>query len=361
MRIGGTGMALAAMRQIGDAFTAAQPHTTVKILPSLGTGGGLAAVAAGAIDVAVAARGLNDAERAKGLQCFSYAQTPLAFVTHPGVGVSGVTLAEVAAILAGRRLAWPNGTAIRLIRREPSDADWSLLRTLSAEMAEAVQAALERPGLLTPATDQENAESLERLPGSFGAMSIGQLRADPPRHAAHAGWRTADGRGTGRQTLQTGAHSVCRLAQPADRGGRPVPRLPVGRADRRTADAARPHASSPALAHEPTGSNLDPRITRIVTALAAAIALAVGVVLPAAYFLSAYATGHAEIAAEGKLAATAISQLASRNPELWMFENARIRGLLTMLGPLSESERRIVISGAGQEVAAQGDVFRSRS
>ena len=131
LRIGGTGMALAAMRQIGDAFTATQPQTTVKILPSLGTGGGLAAVAAGAIDVAVAARGLNDAERAKGLQCFPYAQTPLAFVTHPDVGVSGVTLTEVAAILAGRRLAWPNGTAIRLIRREPSDADWSLLRTLS--------------------------------------------------------------------------------------------------------------------------------------------------------------------------------------------------------------------------------------
>ena len=38
-----------------------------------------------------------------------------------------------------------------------------------------------------------------------------------------------------------------------------------------------------------------------------------------------------------------------------MFENARIRGLLTMLGPPSESERRIVTSGTGQEVAAQGD------
>jgi hypothetical protein len=94
LRIGGTGMALAAMRQIADAFTAAQPQTTVTILPSLGTGGGLAAVAAGAIDVAVAARGLNDAERAQGLQGFSYARTPLAFVTHPNVGVEGVNLGQ---------------------------------------------------------------------------------------------------------------------------------------------------------------------------------------------------------------------------------------------------------------------------
>ena len=178
LRIGGTGMALAAMRQIGDAFTAARPLATVKILPSLGTGGGLAAVTAGAIDVAVTARPPNDAERAKGLKYLAYAQTPLAFVTHPDAGVSGVTMAEVAAILTGRLLGWPNGTVIRLIRREPSDADWSLLRTLSAGMAEAVQSALERPGLLTPATDQDNADSLERLPGSFGTMSIGQLRAE---------------------------------------------------------------------------------------------------------------------------------------------------------------------------------------
>jgi phosphate transport system substrate-binding protein len=177
-------MALAAMRQIGDAFTATQLQTTVKMRPSLGTGGGLAAVTAGAIDVAVAARTLNEAERAKGLQCFPYAQTPLAFVTHPDVGVSGVTLPEVAAILAGRQRAWPNGTPIRLIRREPSDADWSLLRTLSPEMSAAVEAAMERPGLLTPATDQENADSLERLSGSFGAMSIGQLRAESRRLTA---------------------------------------------------------------------------------------------------------------------------------------------------------------------------------
>jgi phosphate transport system substrate-binding protein len=178
LRIGGTGMALAAIRQIGDAFTATQPQTTVKILPSLGTGGGLAAVVAGAIDVALAARGLNDAERAKGLQGFAYARTPLAFVTHPDVGVNGVTMTEVVAILNGRRLTWPNGTAIRLVRRDPSDAGWSMLRTLSADMAAAVHAAMDRPGLLTPATDQENADSLERLPGSFGAMTIGQLRAE---------------------------------------------------------------------------------------------------------------------------------------------------------------------------------------
>ena len=125
-------------------------------------------------------------------------------------------------------LAWPDGTPIRLIRREPSDADWTLLRALSAEMADAVQVALERPGLLTPATDQENADALERLSGSFGTMSIGQMRAEarrvsplvldgePPTVEALAG-----------RPLQTVAHPVCRLARSSRPGDRAVPGLSV--------------------------------------------------------------------------------------------------------------------------------------
>jgi phosphate transport system substrate-binding protein len=178
LRIGGTGMALATMRQIGDAFMAAQPEVAVKVLPSLGTGGGLSAVAAAAIEFALSARALNEAERAKGLQSLAYARTPIAFVAHPNAGIGDIALTDVAQIFRGRLLAWPNGTPIRLIRREPSDADWSMLRALSPEMAEAVSVALERPGLLTPATDQENADALERLSGAFGAMSIGQLRSE---------------------------------------------------------------------------------------------------------------------------------------------------------------------------------------
>jgi phosphate transport system substrate-binding protein len=177
LRIGGTGMALSTMRQIGDAFVATRPDVAVKVLPSLGTGGGLAAVADAAIGIALSARALNDAERAKHLRSLAYARTPIAFVsTH--FGMPDITLSQVAAILTGRTLAWPDGTPIRLVRRDPSDADWTLLRGLSADMAAAVAVAVGRAGLLTVATDQENADALERLTGSFGMMSLGQMRAE---------------------------------------------------------------------------------------------------------------------------------------------------------------------------------------
>ena len=179
--IGGTGMALATMRRIADAFVTGEPGVTVDVLPSLGTGGGLSAATAGAIDIALSARQLNDAERAKGLQSHPYACTPMAFVTPPATAIDGITLADVAAIFAGTMTTWPDGTGIRLIRREPSDADWSMLRGVSEAMAQVVEIALRRPGLLTVATDQENGDALERLRGSFGAMSIGQLRAEARR------------------------------------------------------------------------------------------------------------------------------------------------------------------------------------
>jgi phosphate transport system substrate-binding protein len=206
LRIGGTGMALATMRQIGAAFVAARPEATVQVLPSLGTGGGLAAVTAGAIDLALSARALNDAERARGLQSLAYARTPIAFVTNSTASVCGVTLAEVARILAGSMPAWPNGTPIRLVRREPSDADWTMLRSVSPDMAEAVAVALGRPGLLTVATDQENADALERLPGSFGAISIGQMRAE----ARHVVPLTLDGEAPEVEALTAGRYRLSR-------------------------------------------------------------------------------------------------------------------------------------------------------
>jgi phosphate transport system substrate-binding protein len=65
---------------------------------------------------------------------------------------------------------------------------------------------LARPGLLTVATDQENAEALERLPGSFGVMSIGQLRAE----ARHIAPLTLDGEAPDIESLAAGRYHLSR-------------------------------------------------------------------------------------------------------------------------------------------------------
>jgi phosphate transport system substrate-binding protein len=58
VRVGGTGIALAALQQVGASLTAAEPGIRVDVLPSMGTPGGIKALVEGAIDVAVVARAL---------------------------------------------------------------------------------------------------------------------------------------------------------------------------------------------------------------------------------------------------------------------------------------------------------------
>jgi phosphate transport system substrate-binding protein len=180
LKVGGTGMALASMRLVADAFTAAG-GATVDVLPSLGTAGGLRALGAGVLDLAIAARPLSAAEIAAGMAGRAYARTPIAFCTRLADPARALTMPEVVRIFTGEMTSWPDGEPIRFLRRDPSDADWQVLASLSSEMARAVALARMRPGLVTTTNDQDNADTLESLPGSFGAVTLGQIAAERRR------------------------------------------------------------------------------------------------------------------------------------------------------------------------------------
>ena len=181
VRIGGTGSALAVIRAVAESYRSVDPAVEIQVLPSLGSNGGLRALQAGAIDLALATRALNEAERAAGLRGRAMALTPVVFATHPATGIGNISLVDVARIYAGEIQAWPDGTPVRLIRRPPTEADWATLANLSPAMARAIEDARLRPGLVTAASDQDNAEALEAVRGSFGLAALGQLLAERRR------------------------------------------------------------------------------------------------------------------------------------------------------------------------------------
>jgi DNA-binding transcriptional LysR family regulator len=80
VRVGGTGGPLEAMRLAGEAFHKAHPHMDVAIVPGLGSRGGIKALQAGAVDVAVSATTAPAAEA--GLMSVELGRTPM----HPGGG-----------------------------------------------------------------------------------------------------------------------------------------------------------------------------------------------------------------------------------------------------------------------------------
>ena len=168
LRIGGTGVALGGMNLLAEAFEAAHPDSEIEVLPSLGSSGGVKALLAGAID----------AETEQGAIARLYATTPLAVVTSTGTDAAAVTTPDLAKIYAGTLREWPSGEAIRVVLRPESESDTQILRGLSDDMAAAVDDALKRPGLVSATNDQENAETLERLPGSVGVIALSQIATE---------------------------------------------------------------------------------------------------------------------------------------------------------------------------------------
>lgn len=178
LRIGGTGVALGGMKILGEAFEKQNPGTTVEVLPSLGSSGGVKALIAGAIDLAVTSRALKDAEKEQGVTARLYATTPLAIVTSTGTQTDGITTGQLAEFYAGTTETWPSGERVRVVLRPTTETDVQFLRGLSEDMARAVDTAFERPGLLIATNDQDNAEALEGLPGSIGAVALGQIATE---------------------------------------------------------------------------------------------------------------------------------------------------------------------------------------
>jgi len=180
LRVTGTGTALGAMRRLSAAFEKANPGHRLQLLPSLGSSGALKAVADGAIDVALSGRALKPDEQARGLQAIPYARTPFVFAAGPRAGVTGITDAEAARIYRGELQRWPNGERVRLVLRPRSDVDTAIVAAISAEMAAAMEVALDREGMLTAATNQDCHRVLARTPGSIGPSSLTQILTEDP-------------------------------------------------------------------------------------------------------------------------------------------------------------------------------------
>ncbi|MCF1184062.1 substrate-binding domain-containing protein [Marichromatium gracile] len=177
LRIGGTGGALGVAEALAARYGACcgeQP----RVLPSLGTGGGVRALADGHLDIALAGRALTDAERERVAEVRVFARSPLLFVAHPGVAVDSVDIAQLVAIYRGERATWPDGSPCRPVLRAEYDAETMLLRDLDPRLNEALDRAFTRPDLVVTLTAQENAAVLGRVPGSFGYLSRAQWVAE---------------------------------------------------------------------------------------------------------------------------------------------------------------------------------------
>ena len=181
VRITGTGGAIGGMRLLAEAFRKAEPGVEVVIPRSIGSTGGIRAAMSGKLDIGLSARPLSAEELAEGGRQTAYARTAFVFGVNPDVTRSDTTLAEVIDIYDGRKMAWDDGSALRLILRPAADTDTIALRKISPEMDYAVERSQKREGLIVATTDQNSADEIERTSGSFGTTTLALVVSEKRR------------------------------------------------------------------------------------------------------------------------------------------------------------------------------------
>jgi phosphate transport system substrate-binding protein len=178
IKIGGTGTALATMQLAAQAYGKNHPEARITVVPSLGSGGGIKAVLAGAIQLAVSARPLNEAEAKLGAVAIPYGSTPFVFATSTSNPVAGLTLQELVDIYAGRTEQWAGGQKIRLVLRPVGDTDSEMIKGISPAMRDAKSSAEQRKGMPFAVSDQDAADSIEKIPGALGPSTLAQILSE---------------------------------------------------------------------------------------------------------------------------------------------------------------------------------------
>lgn len=201
IQVGGTGSALKALGLLGEAFSKERPDVTIVVLPSLGSKGGLRALQAGRIDLAVIVADGGDPPPP--LSVRPWARSPFAIMVGEATPISTLALDDLIRIYSGQRPRWPDGTLIRPVLRPPVDSAYAMLANFGPGMADALDIAQGLWGATAAITDQDSADALETVPGAIGTLALGQAMAEQRKIHPVA----LDGVAPSLANLATGAYS----------------------------------------------------------------------------------------------------------------------------------------------------------
>jgi phosphate transport system substrate-binding protein len=179
VRVNGTGSGVGGMHLLAKAFIAANPDAKVEVQPAIGSSGGISALLAGQIEVAVSNRKPKDTELSKqALVSVEYARTPFVVAVSRDLGISALSTSQLAGLYAEGAVNFPNGKRARPVLRLSDAGDTDLLKSMSPEVAKAVDAASQRRGMLNANTDSDAADMLERTAGAFGVSTLALIESE---------------------------------------------------------------------------------------------------------------------------------------------------------------------------------------
>lgn len=164
----GTGDGIDILRSLATAFSAQAPDTKVLVPPSIGSGGGIAAVGADRAVLGRIARPLTEAEKAQGIKFVPLVRIPSAIYSHPSAGVAALTSDQLVQIYSGSITNWKDvGGAdlkIKVVRREDEDSTLNVLRATMPGW----KTLQFTPKAKTAVTTQDAVETVKSVEGAVG-------------------------------------------------------------------------------------------------------------------------------------------------------------------------------------------------
>jgi phosphate transport system substrate-binding protein len=179
--VGGVGSLTPVIKLLGIEYARKNPGFELSVIePPMGSKGGIRALAAGKVDIALSGRSTNPDETGVAK---AWLHTPLVLATTGGKS-KGLTRVQIADIYAGRKTGWDDNKPIRLVLRGDQETETKVLRGMSPAIDAAVTEALKRPGLPTAENDIEALELLGKISGSLGTTNLGLIMASAARVTA---------------------------------------------------------------------------------------------------------------------------------------------------------------------------------
>ena len=171
VRAGGTGIGIALVGLLAEAYQRDHPETQVWVPESVGTAGAIKGLAAGKLEIGILARPLNSGE-VEGAQAFTLCRTPLVFFTSALRKDVALWRPDLPALFANTLPAFAGGE-VRILLRPSTDTGFIRLREIFPELAPIIAASREARGANLALTDQEAMDAVEssRSLVAFGALA----------------------------------------------------------------------------------------------------------------------------------------------------------------------------------------------
>lgn len=164
----GTGDGMDVLRALANAYNAQKKTAEIQVPPSIGSGGGIAAVGSGKSVLGRVARKLTESEVASGLIYKPIAILPSAIFINSSADVKAITAKQLADVFNGKITNWKDvGGAdlrVRVVRREDADSTLTVLRSSMPGWKDLAFTDKSKMAMTT----QEAIATVREVPGAIG-------------------------------------------------------------------------------------------------------------------------------------------------------------------------------------------------